>query len=252
MSDAVVLQIDGPVAWVTLNRPDSLNAINAAVRAELPARIREAENDASVRVIVLRGAGDRAFCAGADIHEFVEVASPAKDRQRRVHASWIRAFDEARKPIVASIHGYCLGGGLEIALACDIRIVSENAVLGLPETGLGVITGVGGSQRIQRVLGLGLALDMILTGERISGERAYQIGLASRIAPTEQLSQATVQLADQIVTKGALATELAKEAVKQGQDMELSAGLRLEADLLTLLLNSEDRLSRAREFATRK
>ena len=252
MSDAVVLEKRGAVAWITLNRPDALNAINEQVRAALPQCIREADADPDVLVIVLRGAGKRGFCAGADIKEFAEVASPAEYRQSRVHDSWIRAFDEARKPIIASIHGYCLGGGLEIALACDLRIAARDAVFGLPETGLGIITGVGGSQRLARVVGVGLALDLILTGERIDGERAKAIGLVSRLSDAANLAADTEALADRIAGKAPLATVFAKEAVRKGTELELSAGMRFEVGLLSLLLNTEDRLEAARAFKEKR
>ncbi len=252
MSDAVLMERRGAVAWITLNRPEALNAINVEVREALPRLLREADADPQVRVIVLRGAGARGFCAGADIKEFVRVDSPADYRQSRVHDSWIRPFDEARKPIVASIHGYCLGGGMEIALACDIRIAARDAVFGLPETGLGVITGVGGSQRLARVLGMGLALDLILTGERIDAARAQAIGLVSRLSEPAALAADTEALAARIAAKAPLATMFAKEAVRKGRDLELAAGMRMEVGLLSLLLNTEDRLEAARAFAEKR
>ena len=125
MSDAVLLEKRGAVAWITLNRPEAMNSINESVRELLPACVQSADADPEVRVIVVRGAGERAFCAGADIKEFVAVDQPADYRLKRVHASWIRPFDEAVKPIIASIQGFCLGGGLEIALACDLRIAAR-------------------------------------------------------------------------------------------------------------------------------
>jgi enoyl-CoA hydratase/carnithine racemase len=252
MGEAVLLEKSGAVALITLNRADALNAINGEMREALPRAIRDADADPAIRVVVLRGAGPRAFCAGADIKEFAPVDSSAEYRQSRVHDSWIRAFDEARKPIVASIHGYCLGGGLEIALACDIRIAARDAVFGFPETGLGILTGVGGSQRIARVLGLGLALDLILTGERIGAERAQAIGLVSRLVEPDTLGEATRKLAETIAAKAPLATMFAKEAVRRGRELELSAGMRLEVGLLSLLLNTEDRLEAARAFKEKR
>jgi len=248
----VLFEKKGSVAWITLNRPDAMNAINTAVREGLPCCLRQAEADAEVRVVVLRGAGPRAFCAGADIKEFAKVDSPVEYRQSRVHESWIRPFDEARKPIVASIHGYCLGGGLEIALACDLRIAAKGATFGFPETGLGIMTGVGGSQRLSRIVGQGVALDLILTGERIAAERAHAIGLVSRLAEPERLEEETGRLAEAIAAKAPLATAFAKEAVRKGGEMELSAGMRLEVDLLTHLLNTEDRLEAARAFKEKR
>jgi enoyl-CoA hydratase/carnithine racemase len=252
MTDTVLIEVADGIAWITLNRPDAMNALNLAMRQALPAAIRAAEADESVRVLVLCGAGERAFCAGADVKEFVEVPSPATYRQARVPDSWISAFDAARKPVVASIHGFCLGGGLEIALACDIRIASEDAVFALPETGLGVITGVGGSQRLPRAIGVAQALDMILTGERIQASRAQAMGLITRLVPREELKQATAELAARLAARPPLAMAFAKEAVRAALDQPLRDGMRLEVDLLTLLLNTEDRLEAAQAFREKR
>jgi enoyl-CoA hydratase/carnithine racemase len=252
MSAAVLMEKAGAVAWITLNRPDAMNAINNEVREDLPRLVREADADPEVRVIVVRGAGPRAFCAGADIKEFAPVASPAVYRQARVNDNWIRPFDEARKPIIASIHGFCLGGGFEIALACDLRIAARDATFGFPETGLGIIPGIGGTQRAARVAGLGLALDLVLTGERIPAERAHAMGIVSRLTEPAALGDETRALAEKIAAKAPLATMLAKEAVKKGYELELAAGLRLEIDLHTHLVNTEDRLEAARAFKEKR
>ena len=252
MSDEVLLTRGDGIAWITLNRPQAMNAISQAVREQLPRCVREADADADVRVIVVRGAGDRAFCAGADIKEFVEVAAPADYRQSRVHDSWIKPFDEARKPIVASIHGHCLGGGLEIALACDIRIAADDAVFAFPETGLGVIPGVGGSQRLLRVVGTGRAMDMLFTGDRLDAQRALAYGIVTRLVDRAGLAGETERLARTIAGKAPLATVFAKELVRKGAELELAAGVRLEVDLLSLLLNSEDRLEAARAFREKR
>ncbi len=248
----VLLEIRDHVAWITLNRPEALNAINAAMRAALPEAIRTAEADPDVRVLVLRGAGERAFCAGADIKEFAPVPSPAEYRQSRRNGAWIRAFDEARKPILASIRGICLGGGLEIALACDIRLAAEDARLGLPESGLGILTGVGGSQRLPRLVGLGWALDMMLTGEPLPATRAREIGLVTRVVPVAELEAVTATLAAQLAARPPTALAFAKEAARAAMDLPLREGLRLEGDLLTLLMNTEDRLEAAQAFREKR
>jgi enoyl-CoA hydratase/carnithine racemase len=252
MNQAVMLETQESVAWITVNRPEALNAINDDVRRLLPEAIRAAEADASVGVIVVQGAGPRAFCVGADIKEFAAVPAPAVYRQSRAYDHWIRAFDEAKKPIIASVHGHCLGGGLEIALACDLRIAARNARFGFPETGHGIIPGAGGSQRIARVLGMGLALDLILTGEHIDADHALRIGLVSRITEPDTLTEQTRALAAKIAAKPPMATMFAKEAVRRGRELELFAGLRLEADLQTHLLNTEDRLEAANAFREKR
>lgn len=252
MTDEVLLEKRGEIAWITLNRPQAMNAISEAVRERLPACVRLAEADPDVRVIVVNGAGDRAFCAGADVKEFVAVEAPAQYRQARAHASWIRPFDEARKPIIASIHGHCLGGGLEIALACDLRLASRDATFGFPETGLGVVTGVGGSQRLVRLVGAGQAMHLLLTGERIDADRAYALGLVSRLVDTGMLEAETTAFAKHIASKPPLATVFAKELVRAGAELPLADGMRLEVDLLSLLLNTEDRLEAAAAFREKR
>lgn len=238
---ALLTQVEDAIAWITLNRPQAINAINDEIRAALPQAIGAAEADPEVRAIVIRGAGPKGFCAGADIKEFAAVEVPAAYRQERAHGHWIAAFERAAKPLIASIHGHCLGGGLEIALACDIRIAATNATFGFPETGHGIIPAAGGTQRAVRVLGLGMALDLILSGERVDAQRALSMGLVSRLAEPEELGERTLALARAIAARPPLACQFAKEAVHAGADLPLQAGLRRELDLYTHLLNTQDR-----------
>ncbi|MEO9191205.1 MAG: enoyl-CoA hydratase-related protein [Acetobacteraceae bacterium] len=257
MSECEVVQLarEGEIAWITLNRPNALNALNAlnaAVRARLPAALREADGDPEVRVIVLRGAGPRAFCAGADIREFSTPTTPIAHRGRRANDDWTHVFERIGKPLVAAIHGFCLGGGLEIALACDIRVATSDARLGLPEVSLGIIPGAGGTQRLSRVVGLGAALDMILTGEPIDAATAMRIGLISRIAEDGDVEALARRVAMTIAGRAPLAVVAAKEAVRKGADAGLEAGLRLELDLSSLLMDSEDRREAAAAFRDKR
>jgi enoyl-CoA hydratase/carnithine racemase len=240
------------VAWLTLNRPDALNAINDEMRQALPAILAEMDTRDDVQVIVMSGAGTRAFCAGADIKEFGREESSVAWRQARAHKHWIAAFDRVRKPTIAAIHGHCLGGGLEIALACDLRIAADDASFGFPETGHGIIPGAGGTQRLTRVLGMGVALDMVLTGEPLDAARALSIGLISRLVPAADLAQSVRMLAARIATRPSLAVQFAKEAIKAGTDLPLEAGMRYEVDLCAHLLNTEDRLEAARAFREKR
>ena len=249
---AVELTIEGGVAWIRLNRPEALNAINEEVRRQLPETVAAADSDDSVRVLVVSGAGERAFCAGADIKEFTQVDVPARYRQERAHQHWISCFERTVKPVIAAIHGHCLGGGLEIALACDLRVAAANAVFAFPETGLGIIPGAGGTQRITRVLNVGIALDLVLSGDRIDAQRALAIGLVSRLTETDRLEAVTRELAQRIAAKPPLAIQFAKEAVKQGAETALAIGLRHEVDLLTHLMNTQDRLEAAAAFREKR
>lgn len=232
---------DAGVACITLNRPDSINAINDAMRREIPQALRELDADAGVRVIVVRGAGPRGFCAGADLKE-ERPAGPTSTAARRPGAIWLEAFDAVRKPLVAAIHGYCMGGGLEIALACDLRIAAPGALFSLPETGLGLIPGGGGTQRLPRIVGLGKALDMMITGDRIDAAEAQRCGLVTRLtASVESLEAETLELARRIAARPPLATRFVKEAAYAALERELTAGLRLEKDLFAMLLSTDDR-----------
>lgn len=254
MSDAgeVLLETVESVAWITLNRPAAMNAISMAVREQLPAALRRADDDPAVRCIVLRGAGERAFSAGADIKEFSAAASPGAYREARVRQHWIQAFDAVRKPMIAAVHGVCFGGGLEIALACDIRVAGVAAKFALPEVKLAIIPGAGGTQRLSRVIGLGRAMDMILSGEPIDAEEALRIGLISRIAREEDVFALAGRVAAAIASRGPLAVIAAKEAVRQGGDLPLGAGLRLEVDLSALLVGTQDRAEAAAAFREKR
>jgi enoyl-CoA hydratase/carnithine racemase len=247
-----VVRQDG-VGWITLNRPSVINAINDAMRHEVPRALRALDEDPQVRVIVLRGAGERGFCAGADLKESRPPATPFAARSPQASSNWIRAFDGVAKPMIAAVHGYCFGGGLEIALACDLRIAAADAVFSLPETGLGLIPGGGGTQRLPRMVGLARALDLLLTGDRIDGNEAYRIGLVTRLTPTAAtLADEAGALARRIAERPPLATRLCKEAARNGLELELGAGLRLEKDLFTMLLGTEERREAVAAFRDKR
>ena len=249
---AVLTERQGAVAWITLNRPDSLNAINEDVRQQLPPALRAADEDADVRAIVVAGAGPRAFCVGADIKAFGDPPSPAGYRQSRARGHWITAFDEARKPVIAAIHGYCLGGGLEIALACDIRIAADDATFALPEVSRGTMPGAGGTQRLARVIGLGRALDMLLSADSVDAAEAHRIGLVSRLVSPEGLRAAAQKLAERIAAHAPVAVAFAKEAMRKGADPDFETGMKLETDLLAILLTTEDRKEAGAAFREKR
>jgi enoyl-CoA hydratase/carnithine racemase len=249
---SVLVERRGNVGLVTLNRPAVLNSIDSTVREQLPAAVRELEGDPRIRAIVLTGAGDRAFCAGADIREFTPPSSLSIARDERRPPWWIDVVAYCRKPVVAAIHGFCLGGGLELALACDIRITAANGVFGLPEVRRGIIPGAGGTQRLSRVIGVGAALRMILTGEQVAAARAYEIGIVSEVVSPGALLDSALELASNIASAGPLALAYAKEAVRRGYELPLAEGLRLEADLAILLQSTEDRIEGMRAFQERR
>jgi enoyl-CoA hydratase len=249
---AVLVEHQGAVAWITLNRPQAMNALNDELRAQLPAALRAADADPSIRVIVIRGAGERAFCAGADIKEFADAPSPAQSRRARLAGHWVDAFDNTRKPVIAAIHGYCLGGGLEMALACDIRIAADDATFALPEVSRGTLPGAGGTQRLSRVIGAGRALDMLLSAERISATEALRVGLITRLTTRAELTAQTQKLAEHIAGHAPLAVMFAKEAMRKGAAPEFASGIEFEADLRALLFGTEDRREAGRAFREKR
>jgi enoyl-CoA hydratase/carnithine racemase len=250
--ETLLYAVDVHVATITLNRPEVHNAQNDTLRRELYQVFGALTTDDDVKVIVITGAGERAFSAGADIREFVEPASPTQLRERRKRIDYRSVMDRCSQPIIAAINGFALGGGLELALACDIRIAAENATLGLTEINLAIIPGGGGTQRLPRLIGRGKALEMILTGARISASEALQVGIVERVVPVGEALKAATELARTIAEKAPIALRYAKEAVVKGLGMSLEDGLRLEGDLSTLLRTTEDRVEGAKAFLEKR
>jgi enoyl-CoA hydratase len=225
---------------ITIDRPKVLNALNAQTVGEIGQAFEEARNDDSVKAVILTGAGEKAFVAGADINELAQqtpVSGKATaEKGQRVFLS----IERFPKPVIAAINGFALGGGCELALACHMRIASEKAQLGLPEVTLGIIPGYGGTQRMARLLGKGKALELILTGDRIGAAEAERIGLVNKVVPAEQLLQTCEELARRIMQRGPLAVTAAIEAVMSGSEMPFEEGQFLEATLFGLLCATDD------------
>jgi len=251
MFETVLIEKRGRVAIVTINRPEKLNALNSRVRDEILAALDQLQADSEVRVVVFTGAGEKSFIAGADIAEFEGMTALG---QRKVMTGR-RAFDAVEtfpKPVIAMINGYCLGGGCELALACDIRIASEKAKLGQPEINLGIIPGGGGTQRLTRLVGEGKAMQLILTGEMINAQEARQIGLVDEVVPHDQLESRTMEIANKIAEKSPIALQMAKEAVKSAARMNLREGLEREVDLFALCFSSEDKEEGVKAFLEKR
>jgi enoyl-CoA hydratase len=238
--ETLLLDRRGHVAIVTINRPDKRNALNIRTREEGAVLLEQLRSDDTVRVVVFTGAGDKAFIAGADIAEFSERTATMQ-RDVMTGRSLFTAIDTFPKPVIAMVNGYCLGGGCELALACDIRIASENASFGQPEINLGIIPGGGGTQRLPRLVGEGKAMEMILTGEIIDARTAFAIGLVNHVVPLDQLEAKTMEIANRIAEKSSLALMFAKEAVKLASRSSLDEGLRREIDLFALCFSTEDK-----------
>jgi enoyl-CoA hydratase len=228
------------VAQLTIHRPEKLNALNAAVLGELDEALGRVEGDSSIRGLILTGAGEKAFVAGADIGELA-VGNAAAAREMSLRGQRVmRRLERMGKPSVAAINGYALGGGLELALACTVRIASENAKLGLPEIKLGILPGYGGTQRLPRLVGRGRALEMLLTGDPVDAAEAERIGLVNRVAPAGELLGAARALLLRMLANAPGAAAAILEAVDSGLDVGLDAGLRFEAETFAGLATTQD------------
>lgn len=236
------------ILTITINRPDKLNALSMATIDELDVAFGTAEADDSVRVIIITGAGEKAFVSGADISELVDLDATSgtglASRGQRV----FRRLESMAKPSIAAINGFALGGGCELAMACSMRVASDTARLGLPEVSLGLIPGYGGTQRLARLVGRGVAMEMTLTGAAIDAAEAYRIGLVNRVVPKEDVLDTARRIARRIMRNGPLAIRAAMEAINRGLDMTLEDGCRHESTLFGLLCTSDDMHEGLRAF----
>jgi enoyl-CoA hydratase len=243
VGDFISAERDGAIAIVTIDHPP-VNALSAPLLEELEAEIDALDADEGVRAIVLKGAGDRAFVAGADISEFPSLREAAREAQESGSARGIQRLgarmDAARTPFVAAIHGFCLGGGLELAMCCDIRVASEDAQLGQPEIKLGLIPGGGGTQRLPRLVGIGRALLLNLTGDFIDARTAYDWGLVEKVVPRAELEDTALGIARTIAERSPVAVGVLRELARTTRDLPLEEGLRREADGFRRCLESED------------
>ena len=249
--ETLLLERRGRVAVITINRPQKLNALNIQTRTEGAAALEELREDEGVRVVVITGAGEKAFVAGADISEF-EGRTAVSQRDVMTARSLFTAVDTFPKPVIAMVNGFCLGGGCELALSCDIRVASETARFGQPEINLGIIPGGGGTQRLTRLVGEGKAMELILTGDMIDAQHAYNLGLVNLVVPAADLEAKTMELANRIAEKSPVALRMAKEAVKTAARANLDEGLRREIDLFALTFSSEDKDEGVRAFLEKR
>jgi enoyl-CoA hydratase len=247
----VRLERDGAVATLTIDRPDKRNALSAAVRRVFLERFAQAMDDVDVRVVVVTGAGDKSFVAGADISEFATRTPVDQYRAMRV-PSPLEAIERAPKPVIAAINGYCLGGGLELAMACDFRLAADHATFGQPEINLGIIPGGGGTQRLPRLIGLGHAMRMILTGEPIDAAEALRVGLVQEVVPRAELLGRAHAIAARIARKSPVALAAAKEATRAALQTPLAEGLRVETGLYLLAFASADKDEGVRAFLEKR
>lgn len=243
---------DQGVAWLTLDRPEALNAIDAATRIELRDAYREIADNPAVRVAVITGAGERAFCTGVDLKKTATVTTSIVVEEFGGQSDHLLSGFPTAKPTICAINGYALGGGLEIALRADIRIASDNATFGLPEVRIGSIPGSAGTQLLPRVVGVPHAMKLILSGERVDAVEALRIGLVQEVVPLNTLHDRASELAATIAHNGPLAVAAAKKLVAQAMDMPLEAGMAAERYAFGLLRDTEDRAEGRRAFAEKR
>jgi enoyl-CoA hydratase len=240
--DVIVEKLDN-VGRITINRPDQLNAISRRTLEEMEHALKEFRNDQTIRVIILTGAGEKAFCAGADLKGGIftpETDSVRGARLARMGQEFTEMIEKYEKPVIAAVNGLALGGGCEIALACDIVVASENAQFGQPEINIGLIPGWGGTQRLPRLIGRNRAKELIFTGDRLTAKQAEQIGMVSRVVPLNRLQETVLELARKMASKSPVMLKLAKQAINRGIEMDLSSGLAEEVKAFRVCFTTQD------------
>ena len=246
----ILLSVDEQIALLTVNRPEVRNALDRKTADEIRRVLAELEEREDVGVLILTGAGDKAFVSGADIREL--KTRTALDGLQAFNQRLFTSIERFPKPVIAAVNGYALGGGCELAMACDLRVASDRAKFGVPETSLGILPGAGGTQRLPRLVGMGRAKELILTGEIIDAATAERIGLVNKVVPPEQLLPAAREMAAKILSRGPLATRLAKLATNMSAEASLDAGLVIEKLGQSILYASEDKLEGMSAFLEKR
>lgn len=248
----VLYEKKGAVAYITLNRPQVLNALNQRTWEELRAAFEDARNDAEVRGIIVTGAGDKAFAAGADISELAKATAVEAEKSSSYGQEVLNLVESLGKPVIAAVNGFALGGGCETAMACTIRVASENAKFGVPEVTLGLIPGCGGTQRLPRLVGKGRALQLILSGGMIGADEAYRIGLVNEVVPAADLISRAEAILKPILANAPLSVKFALEAVNNGLNTTVTEGLALEASYFGLCAGTEDKKEGTEAFLQKR
>jgi enoyl-CoA hydratase/carnithine racemase len=254
MAENSVLQVENnrSVVVLRLNRPEVMNALNFSLLNALKDEIEKLQFDHKVRVVIITGKGEKAFCSGADLKERSAMDPVEVKKFIRTIRNLFTSIEQLNKPVIAAINGIGVGGGTELALACDIRIASENAFLGLPETRLGIIPGAGGTQRLPRLISVGKAKELIFTGRRISAQEALDIGLVNLVCPLETLMDQCRKMADLICETGPIAVEQAKYAINYGIDTDIQTGLAIESNAYWITIPTEDRIEALKAFREKR
>ena len=244
----IIYEKHNGIGYISLNRPQVLNVYNVQMRDELYQALSAIKDDPEVMVAILRGEGERAFCAGADLSDFLTAPSPTIARRVRWERDVWGLFLSLPQPLICALHGYVLGSGIEMALCCDLRIASEDTRFGLPEVSLGIIPAAGGTQTLPRTIGRAKSLEMLLTSNWVNAEEALAMRLVNRVVSRKELLTTAEGLAEKIMSRPAIAVKYAKEAIKRGSDMSLGEGMEMERRLAKVVLSSEDAIEGIRAF----
>jgi enoyl-CoA hydratase len=250
--EKIIFEVKDGIAVLTVNRPKKMNALNFQTMDEIQAAVAEVHADDSIRALIVTGSGDKAFVAGADISEFTELGLKESYDFIRRGAKIFRDLEALNVPSIAAVNGMALGGGCELAMGCTFRIVSESAVFGLPELGLGVIPGYGGTQRLARIIGTSQAMWAMLTGDMINAEEALTLGLANKVAKPEELMDVVMKVAKKMASKAPLAVKFAMIATKYGSEVDLETGLVIEGLAANLALSSKDKIEGVAAFLEKR
>lgn len=248
----LILERNGAIAIISMNRPKALNALNADTLMELSAALDELEKDSSVKVLILTGSGEKAFVAGADIAQMKDFNSLEGRRFAQLGHITFRKLELLPQPVIAAVNGFALGGGCELAMACDIRLASETAKFGQPEVTLGISAGFGGTQRLPRLVGSGRASELLFTGDMIDAQEAYRIGLVNHVYPSETLREEALKLANRIAERAPAAVQLSKSAVQRGKNMDLDSAQAYEAEIFGLTCSTLDQKEGCKAFLERR
>jgi len=250
--ETLLYEVKDGIAYVTINRPKVLNALNDTVITELGQVFTAIKEDPQVKAVILTGAGEKAFVAGADITQLVDLNTQQGKAFAAKGQAVFSLIENLGKPVIAAINGFALGGGCELAMACTLRVASAKAKLGQPEVNLGIIPGYGGTQRLPRLVGKGRAMELVLTGRMVDAQEAYQIGLVNKVVEPEKLLEEAQALAKTIMSKGPVAVKLGMEAVNRGLEVSLEEGLRIEADLFGVCCSTEDKVEGTKAFLEKR
>lgn len=252
MSKTVLLEVKNGIGYITINRPEALNALSSQVLADLNEVLDQVEKSEEIRVVIVTGAGEKAFVAGADIKE-MDLMSPIQAFEYMTFANdTFTRLSDLRQPTIAVINGYALGGGMELALSTDIRIGFEKTVVGFPEVCLGIIPGFAGTQRMSRLIGTSRAKELIFTARTVKGQEAYDLGILNKLVPAEELLSSAEELAAAIMKNAPLAVEKAKHVIQVGAELPLKNAIRLETEAEALLFSTEDKLEGMRAFVEKR